>query len=526
MQTDRNTIQESLNVASYFLDHNISEGRGDRTAIHYKDKAYSYNEIFRMTNKIGNIFKELGVEVENRVYLVLDDSPELVANYYASIKIGAIPTIGYVFFSSKDFFRELENIRPKVVVVNKAYLNRLREAIKVSRYVKHLLVVGDSSHEFELEEYDYYKMFESADSKLEAEPTHRDDIAIWGVSGGTTGLRKFIPHYHSSVVFAYEAYNHIIKYEQDDVILAVPKLFFGYARTASILFPFRTGSAAVLFPERTTTAKIFELIRKFKPTILINSPTMMRKMLQIPKEERYDLSCLRFCTSSGEHLPAALYREWVETFGCEVLNGIGSGEMFYNFTLNSPGKAMPGSVGKPLPGYEVKVVNERGNELPDNEIGTLAIKGGSSGTYYIRNYEKSKKTFRGEWVYTNDLFFKDRKGFLYFHSRKDDLLKVSGYFVSPLEIEECIGTHTDVAMNAVVGVKDADGLIKTKAFIVLKNGISPSESIAVSIKKYTKKNLSPHKYPRFIEFVSELPLTRTGKINRRKLKDKKSEETI
>jgi len=512
------TDAEELNVTSYFLDHNIVEGRGKRVALYYRNEEYTYDEIFRLTNRVGNVLKEF-CEVENRVYLVLQDSPVFVATYYAAIKIGSIPTIGYSFFTPKDYLQEINNIKPQMVVADSAYLDRLREAIKDSRYPKSLLVVGEPIPKLMKREFDFYRMVKNANERLEPEPTHNDDIAIWGFSGGTTGVRKIIPHRHYSLVFAYEAYQQIIGYTKDDVVLPVPKLFFGYGRTGSILYPFRVGAAAVLFPERSTAEKIFELIERYKPSILINTPTMMRKMLQSAKGRHADLSCIRLCTSAGEALSGEMYHEWVHKFGCEVLDGIGSGEMFYNFTLNRPEKVVPGSVGKPLPGYEVKIVDESGHEVPEGEIGVLLLKGGSSGTHYLRNYEKSKKTFCGEWVYTDDLFSKDKNGHLYFFGRKDDLLKVSGYFVSPLEIEECIATHPDVTFCAVVGVKDEDGLDKTKAFVVLREGIGASESMAEEIKTYTKEKLSPHKYPRLVEFVSDLPLTRTGKVDRRKLRD-------
>jgi len=520
MQTDRNTVPEQLNVASYFLDHNILEGREKRIAIYYRNEEYTYNDIFRLTNRVGNVLKELGVEIENRVYIVMNDSPEFVATYYASIKIGAIPAVGYTFFSPKDYLRELNNIKPKVIVADSGYVDRLREAIKDSRYPKYLLVAGKSGLQLEKGAADFNKMVKRADAHLEPEPTLRDDTAIWGFSGGTTGLRKIIPHRHYNLVFAYEACQQIIHYSKDDVVLPAPKLFFGYGRTGSILYPFRVGAAAIIFPERTTPAKIFELVEKHKPSMLIITPTVMRRMLQTQKDERTDLSCIRLCTSGGEQLSAELYSEWMRNFGCEVIDGIGSGEMFYSFTFNVPGKVVPGSVGKPLPGYEVKIIDDNGHELTDGVIGTLIIKGASAGLCYLRNYEKSKKTFRGEWVYTEDLFSKDKEGNLYFHGRKDDLLKVSGYFVSPLEIEECIETHPDVAECAVVGVKDVDGLDTTKAFVVLRKGINTSNSMADNIKKYTKEKLSPHKYPRLIEFIRALPLTRTGKIDRYELRKK------
>jgi benzoate-CoA ligase family protein len=509
---------KNLNVASYFLEHDVIGGKGKRVAIYLKDEKYTYNDIVSLTNKVGNALKELGVEIENRVYIVLNDSLEFVATYYAAIKIGAIPSIGYNFFSPKDFLRELRNIRPKVVVVHAEYLDRLREGVRNSRYPKYIGVVDGSPSRLAPGEIDFGKVIKHASQNLDGEPTHQDDIAIWAFSGGTTGVRKVIPHRHYDLVFAYEAYNQILDYKEDDVILPIPKLFFGYGRTGSILFPFRVGAAAVLFPERATPNIIFQLIKKHNPSILINVPTMMRKMLQVPKEERTDLSRVRLCTSAGEALSADLYNEWKRDFGCEVLDGIGSGEMFYNFTINIPGKVVPGSVGKPLPGYELNILDENGNGVPDGDIGVLAVKGGSAANHYLRDYEKTKKTFRGEWVFTEDLFSKDKDGNFYFFGRKDDLLKVSGYFVSPLEIEECISTYPDIAACAVVGVKDTDGLEKTKAFIILKEGISPSESIADKIREYAKSKLASYKYPRIIEFINELPLTRTDKIDRNGLR--------
>ena len=244
----------------------------------------------------------------------------------------------------------------------------------------------------------------------------------------------------------------------------------------------------------------------------------MRGRDQDPKEEGGDLSGLRVCTSAGEALSAELYREWKETFGVEVLDGIGSGEMYWIYISNRLGEVIPGSLGKVSPGFEAKIVNDEGQELPDGEIGVLMVKGGCAGFQYWHDSEKSRKTFRGEWVYTDDLFKRDKEGNFYFGGRRDDLLKVSGVFVSPLEIEECIQSHPQVAECAVIGVKDTDGLDKTKAFVVLESGIKASESIADELRKYAKEKLSPYKYPRLIEFIDELPKTGLGKVDRLHLK--------
>jgi len=361
-----------------------------------------------------------------------------------------------------------------------------------------------------------------ADEHLETEPTSSDDIALWKFSGGTTGHRKAIPHRHYDPVWAFEGFQQVIHYTEDDVVLSVPKMFFGYGRDGTIVFPFRVGAAAVLFPERTTVAKIFELVEKYKPTVLVQVPTMMRRMLQTPKEERGDLSCIRVCTSAGEALSAELYREWKESFGCEVIDGIGSGEMYWIYVSNRPGEVIPGSLGKVVPGFEAKIVDDEGHELPDGEIGVLMAKGDCAGFQYWHDTEKSRKTFRGDWVYTDDLFKRDKGGNFYFCGRRDDLLKVSGYFVSPLEIEGCIQTHPYVAECAVVGIKDRDGLDKTKAFVVLRDGVIVSESTADELREYAKEKLSPYKYPRFIEFVDELPKTGLGKVDRLQLKQRES----
>lgn len=518
-ETKKNTvIPEQLNMASYFLDHNIAQGRGGRVAVYWCNQRFTYNDIFALANKVGNVLKELGVEIENRVYLVLQDSPELVASFYGTMKIGAAPNVAYTYLSPSDYEYEINLIRPKVIVADSTCIDRLREATKETKYSKTFLVLGQAPSELRKGEHDFYGMVKLADEHLETEATHKDDVASFLYTGGTTGHSKLVPIFHNTLVRSFDSCQQVLHYTEDDVILPIPKLFFGYARTGTIVHPFRVGAAAVLSPERTTPEKIFELIEQHRPTILINVPTMMRKMLQTPKEQRTDLSCIRLCTSGGEALSPQLYHEWRENFGCEVLDMLGSAEMGYAYILGRPGEVVPGSVGKLLPGYEAKIADDEGRELPDGEIGVLMVKGPTSGLYYWHEHEKSKQTFRGEWVYTTDLFKRDGKGNYWFCGREDDLLKVSGIFISPLEIEKCIQAHPDVTDCAVVGVKDVDGLDKTKSFVVLRKGVAPSESMADEIRKYTKEKLSPYKFPRFVEFIDELPKSASGKVDRLKLK--------
>lgn len=507
-----------LNVTSYFLDENIKQGRGERIALYHKDQCYSYNDIFHLTNRVGNTLKNMGVEPENRVYLVLNDSPEFVAGFYGTIKIGAVATYAYTFLKPKDYEGELNLIRPKVVIADESVIDNLREAAKNSRYPKSFLVLGKPPSELREKEFDFKTMIRDSSEELEAEATSEDDIALWKFSGGTTGLRKAVPHRHYDTVFAYESYNQIINYQQDDKVLSVPKMFFGYGRDGTIVFPFRVGASAVLFPERFRPEKIFELIGKHRPTILVQVPTAMRSILQTLKDSRQDFSSIRLCTSGGEALSAELYNEWKQNTGCEVLDGIGSAEMYYMYISNRLNDIRPGTLGKAAPGFEAKIVDEDGNELPDGEIGILAAKGESSGIEYYHLRERSQSTFRGQLVYTDDLFSKDEEGYFRFEGRRDDLIKVSGVFVSPFEIEKCIETHHEVAECAVVGIEDDDGLVKSKAFVVMKEGITPSAGKGDNIGKFCKEKLSPYKFPRYVEFLEELPKTGLGKVDRARLK--------
>lgn len=513
-------IPEHLNTTSFFLDENIVQGRGNRVAIYFRDETYTYDDLSRLTNRVGNVLKELGVEIENRVYISLEDSPEFVASYYAVQKIGASAIAAYTYLSPSDFEYEINLLKPKVIVADSSSIGAIREATQGSPYPKAFLILGVSPNQLRKREYEFKTLVNHASSQLEAERTHRDDYARWGFTGGSTGHPKAIPVPHSNLVYSFFSIQQIMNYTQADIILPVPKMFFGYGRTGSIVLPFRVGAAAILFPERTTEKKIFELVARHKPTILIQVPTLMRRMLQVPQEERADLSGIRLCTSGGETLSPELYREWRRHFGCEVINVLGSAEMGYIYLSNRPGEVVPGSVGKPVPGYEAKVVDEQGRELPRGEIGVLMAKGPTSAFFYWHEPEKSRQTFRGEWVYTGDLFKKDEEGNFWFIGRADDLLKVSGIWLSPMEIERCIQAHADVVDCAVVGIKDADGLDLPKAFVILREGLVPSQEKADELKKYAKEHLSPYKFPRQVEFLSDLPKNPAGKVDKAELKQR------
>jgi acyl-coenzyme A synthetase/AMP-(fatty) acid ligase len=301
----------------------------------------------------------------------------------------------------------------------------------------------------------------------------------------------------------------------DDIVLPVPKLFFGYARDLTALYPFGVGGAGIAFPERTTAERIFELIARHRPTILVNVPTMMSLMVSHPDAAAQDLSCLRLCSSAGEALPAELHRKWDNAFGVEVVDGIGSSEAYHIYISNRPGEVRPGSVGRVIPGYTARIVDEGGADVPAGEVGVLEVSGGTVALEYWQDKEKSVATFRGETVRTGDLFSRDADGFFRYQGRADDLLKVSGIWVAPGEIEHCLIGHDDVLACGVVGY-ETNGLVRPRAYIVPR--VNGSEELAAALREYVRGRLSPHKCPQEILFVAELPATTNGKLDRRALR--------
>jgi len=306
---------------------------------------------------------------------------------------------------------------------------------------------------------------------------------------------------------------------ENDLTVSVPKLFFGYATGTNLLFPFAVGGATALFSERSTPEKMFEVIERYRPTILTTVPTMINAMLNTEDAKSHDLSSIRFCYSAGEALPVELYHRWKESFGVEICDGIGSAEMFHIYITNRPGDVKPGSLGRLVEGYGAKIVNASGDEVSTSEMGTLKIKGDSAALCYWNAHEKSKETFAGDWCTTGDQFHVDAEGYYWYHGRTDDMLKVSGIFVSPSEIENCLLQHDGVMECAVVGHDDGDGLVKPKAFIVIRAGYERSEELADNIKAFVKANLALYKYPRWVEFVESLPKNDRGKVDRRLLRN-------
>ncbi|MGH3876795.1 MAG: benzoate-CoA ligase family protein [Actinophytocola sp.] len=503
-------LPERLNVADYFVDRNLADGRGDRQALLTAAGPTTYAELAALVNRIGNVLLELGVRRGDRVLLALSDGVEFVATWYAAQKIGAVTAEVYTFLPAKDYRYFLDYTGANVVVVDPVTLERMREA---SGGRHRLLVVGDA--EPRSNEHDLAALAKQAPDTLDAAPTTRDDVAIWKFTTGSTGAPKACVHPVASPVLSHHCYaRDVLDIGADDIVLPVPKLFFGYARDLAALYPFGVGGAGIAFPERTTAERIFELIARHRPTILVNVPTMMSAMVAHPEASTQDLSCLRVCTSAGEALPAELHRKWDAAFGVEVVDGIGSSEAYHIYISNRPGAARRGTCGQAVPGYAARIVDEDGKELPDGDVGTLEVTGGTIAREYYQDAAKSATTFRGDTVHTGDMFSRDADGFFTYHGRADDLLKVGGIWVAPGEIEHCLIGHPDVVECGVVG-QESEGLVRTRAYVVLREGAAPEGE---ALREYVGERLSGHKRPHEVVFVTELPRTSNGKLDRRALR--------
>lgn len=510
----REDIPDRFNIASYFVDRNVDEGLGGRAALITDAGPTTYTELAELVNRVGNVLRELGVQRGDRVLLALSDGVEFVATWYAAQKIGAVTAEVYTYLPAQDYTYFLRYTSASVVVVDAVTLDAVREAAGGART---LLVVG-ADHPVGLRpgEHSFATLVAQAAPELDAAPTGRDDVAIWKFTTGSTGEPKACVHPAHSPLLSFDWYARgVLDISADDVVLPVPKLFFGYARDLAALFPFGVGGAGVVFPERSTPERIFDLIERHRPTILVNVPTMMSAMLAHPPAGSRDLSCLRLCTSAGEALPAELAQRWLDRFGVEAVDGIGSSEAYHIYISTRPGEPRrPGSLGRVVPGYRARVLGENGSPVPDGTVGLLEIRGDTVALSYYDAPEKAAATFvGGRTVRSGDLFTRDADGYFYYQGRVDDLLKVGGVWVAPSEIEHCLLAHPDVLECAVVGYTE-DGLVRPRAFVVLRPGATVTAS---ELQALTRARLSPHKYPRDVRFLRSLPRTPNGKLDRRAL---------
>ena len=498
---------ERLNIADHFLDARVREGHGERPALHTDAGTRSYGDVQALANRFARVLAAAGVEPEQRVMIALPDSAEYVGTLFGTIKLGAVAVMVNPALPESEIAQLLDYTRASAIVTDAAVAAPFQAAALGARAIKATLVVGEPGFDRRLAD---------ALSTFDTYPSHRDDAAIWLFSGGTSGQPKAVPQSHRSFANTTQRYAiETLGYSARDVTLSVPKLYFGYATGSNLLFPFAVGGSAVLFRDPPTAELLFDRIAKHRPTILVNVPTMINKMVSHPAAATADLSSLRLATSAGEALPVELHERWNTRFGVPLLDGLGTAEMWHIFITNRPDAVRPGTLGTVVNGFDVKVCDDDGRELPRGETGWLWVRGDSRALGYWQHMDKTAQTFRGEWVVSGDLIQMDADSVVTYHGRGDELLKIAGKWLAPQEVESCLLQHAAVVEVAVVGMRDASGLMKPLAFVVARER---REGLEEELKRFVRERLQPHKHPREVYLVDALPRTHLGKVDRGKLR--------
>jgi benzoate-CoA ligase family protein len=544
------TFPERFNLADYFLFERLREGLGGQTAMVFGAYRYSYDDVARRTRAFAAAVEEADVRRGERVLIVLPDVPPFAWVLFGTLARGCVVAMGNPDAPIASLEYLVEYTRATAIVTLPRVAFALREKMRagtLGRDVRRVWCVteaaalsGDADPLAPCDVQD--GIFRCLSRDLEAiDPmrapivTHRDEPAMWLFTSGSTGEPKANIHSHRDFAYNTEVFaKRTMGYARGDVTVSVPRLYFGYATGTNLMFPFAVGAAVGLFSERPTPETVAAAMALYRPTVVTNVPTMLGKLLDHDDALRaagqpgLDLSSVRFSLSSGEALPESLARRWVDRFSSDVYNGIGSAEMFHIYASNRPGDVKAGSLGKAVEGYELRVLPEEAegpgaDPVPTGEIGVLWVRGDSVSHGYWLDRDKSWRVFHGHWCRTGDLFRIDADGYLYFAGRADELLKVSGQWVAPVEVEECLMSHGAVLHAAVIGI-DEEGLTKAKAFVLLRSGHDGSESLALELQEHVKARLSKHKYPRIVEFVDDLPKNDRGKVDRKLLRQREREK--
>ncbi|HET7889590.1 MAG TPA: benzoate-CoA ligase family protein [Bradyrhizobium sp.] len=506
----------AYNAVNYLLDRNIDEGRGDKLAYTDTITELSYRELQKQSCRVANLLRRLGVRREERVAMIMLDTVDFPSVFLGAIRAGIVPVPLNTLLTADQYAYVLADCRARVLFVSEVLYPVVKDIVGRMSDLECVVVAGKNAfgHKLLSEE------LKGEPDTFATVPTHPDEPAFWLYSSGSTGMPKGVRHLHANLAATAETYaKQVLGIREDDVCLSAAKLFFAYGLGNALTFPMSVGATTVLNPERPTPAAMFALMNKYHPSIFYGVPTLFAAMLNDESMKGQGAGKrLRICTSAGEALPESVGNAWKARFGVDILDGVGSTELLHIFLSNAPGDIRYGSSGRPVPGYKVRLVNEAGADVADGEVGELLVDAPSAGEGYWNQRSKSRRTFEGHWTRTGDKYVREADGRYIFCGRSDDMFKVSGIWVSPFEVESALITHPAVLEAAVVPEADSEGLLKPKAFVVLRPGVA-TNGLDEALKEYVKQKIGVWKYPRWIETVEALPKTATGKIQRFKLRD-------
>ena len=509
-------VPERFNAAALFLDRHLGEGRGGRPAFRHGGRTVTYQEVALRANRFGNALRARSIGMEQRVLLALPDCPAFAEAFWGAVKIGAVPVPVSDVLGAPDYVFLLNDSRARAMVADDRVAAAVLEARGACPWLEILITTGRARRGL----HAYQRLLERHAPELEPADTHRDDTALWLYTSGSTGTPKAAVHLHHDLVHAADLVGQgVFDIGPGDLVFSASRLHFAYGLGNSLLFPFRVGGAALLAAERPSPERVLELIAAERPTVLFAVPTVYARLLSAAGAGgRLDLPSVRLCVSSGEALPPALFHAWKSRTGHELLDVVGSTEALHDFIANRPGEARAGSCGRVIPGFEARLVGDDDRPVAPGMVGHLLIKGESTAPCYWHRHERTKATMQGEWLRTGDMFYQDADGYFYFCGRSDDMLKVGGMWVSPVEVEACLADHPAVLEAAVVGRRDDDGLVKPHAFCVLRPDAAPGPDLGAALRQLVKSRLAGYKAPRWVDVVAELPRTATGKIQRFQLR--------
>ena len=513
-------LPQQFNVATYFIDRNISKGRGEKIAIECGEERVSYCDLLERTNRVGNALRCLGVRPEERVFLLLPDTPEFLYCFFGAIKIGAVAVPANTLLKPHEYEYLLNDTRARIAIVSEVMLPQRQKIPKEKlRYLEKTILIGKPSNGF----LNFHQLIDAASPELRAEPISKDDPAFWLYSSGSTAAPKGCVHLHHDMVVCSELYaKAILRINEHDRCYSVAKLFFAYGLGNAGYFPLAVGATSILSPHRPTAENVYSDIERYRPTLFFSVPTNYAALLAHHCEDgrEFDLSTVRHAVSAGEPLPAALFERFKQRFGIKILDALGSTETLHMITSNRPGEVRPGSSGRILPGLEARIVDDQERDVPRGEIGTLLVKSDATCSCYWNQHEKTKNAIMGHWFRTGDKYYQDEDGYLWYAGRADDLFKVNGRWVSPAEVESTLISHPAVLEAAVVARQDENQLEKPVAYLVLNKNAHPGAALASELQDLVAERLGAYKRPRWIEFLAELPKTATGKLQRYKLREK------